>query len=99
MIKKIVKVGAEWCAPCKAFDPVFDQVAQMPEFVGIEFSKVDAEKDEDFVDRYNIRHLPMVLALDEQGNAKYQFVGAVGINILREKLLEWKALEEIERTI
>ena len=40
---KVIKFGAEWCSPCKVYDPVFEQVSK--EVTDHEFVKVDIEDD------------------------------------------------------
>lgn len=47
---------ADWCAPCKAFAPVFEKISE--EFPDIVFAKVDTEKEQNFAAAFGIRSIP-----------------------------------------
>lgn len=55
---------AEWCAPCRAFAPVFEQVAeQHPDLV---FAKVDTEANPALSGSAGIRSIPTLMVFREQ---------------------------------
>lgn len=80
MLKQIIKLGAEWCAPCKVFGNTFHKVEKMDDYKNIEFKDVDIENDEEgdeLVAKHNIRSVPTTLLLDENGNVLYKLMGNV----------------------
>jgi thioredoxin len=77
MIKKIVKVSATWCGPCKMFSPIFEEVAKMNEFSGIEFKEYDAEENPEFSEKYGIRSVPTTIFFDENENEVKRISGAM----------------------
>lgn len=54
----VVRFTADWCAPCKAFAPVFDTLAEKS---GDNYIVVDVEDHPDVAQRYNVRSIPFVL--------------------------------------
>lgn len=55
---------AEWCGPCRAFAPVFEQVSeQHPDLV---FAKVDTEANPALSGSAGIRSIPTLMVFREQ---------------------------------
>ena len=55
---------AEWCGPCRAFAPLFEQVAeQHPDLV---FAKVDTEANPALSSSAGIRSIPTLMVFREQ---------------------------------
>jgi thioredoxin 1 len=55
---------AEWCGPCRAFAPVFEQIAeQHPDLV---FAKVDTEANPALSSSAGIRSIPTLMVFREQ---------------------------------
>lgn len=52
----VVKFSAPWCAPCKAYAPIFDRVAEANE--GADFLTIDTEEDPALSQRLGVRGLP-----------------------------------------
>lgn len=70
----LVDFWAEWCAPCRAFGPTFDRLAERYESEVL-FAKVNVDEVPEQAERYGIRSIPTVLLLRE-GNVVETFVGA-----------------------
>ncbi|ABN66625.2 Thioredoxin (Trx) [Scheffersomyces stipitis CBS 6054] len=52
----VVDFHAPWCGPCRAFEPVFEEIAEkVPE---IQFAKVNIEVAKDIALRYKVASLP-----------------------------------------
>lgn len=79
-VKKIVKLGATWCAPCRVYADKFHRVSQYDEFKDLEFKDLDIEQDEEgetIALKYNVRSVPTTLLLDENDEVIYKLMGNV----------------------
>lgn len=57
----LIDFWAEWCAPCKAFTKVIEQVAnQYPEFI---FGSVNIEEEKQLAEEFAIRSIPAIMIL------------------------------------
>lgn len=79
---KVIKIGAEWCPQCKVLDK------KLEGFDTCELVVYDAEEDEDIVEKYHIRNIPVTILLDENDNEVKRWVGLFNINELSEKIKE-----------
>lgn len=74
--KVVVDFFAEWCAPCRAFVPVFEQVAGEGNFTDVTFIKCNVDEDVELPAKYGIRSIPTVI-LFEGGTVKSKNTGAM----------------------
>jgi thioredoxin 1 len=71
----IIDVWATWCGPCRIFSPVIEEISK--EFASkATFYKLDADQNQQIVQRYDIMGIPTVL-LFEKGTVKAMSVGAL----------------------
>lgn len=77
---KVIKIGAEWCTPCKVLDKALDK------FDGCEVVKYDAEEDEEIVDKYKIRNIPVTILLDDNDEEIKRWVGVFNVNEISKEL-------------
>jgi thiol-disulfide isomerase/thioredoxin len=85
--KHIVKFGASWCGPCKALEPVFEEIAAEHAASGINFWSIMIEQDEEgIVDLFAVRSVPLIIFLDE---------GRVADMLSREQATRDKIIEKI----
>jgi thioredoxin 1 len=84
----IIDFWAEWCAPCKNFEPVFEKVAK--QFLDVAFLKINIETQADLAEFFQIRSIPHLMIMKE-GIVIYSESGAVPESTLVE-LVE-KAIE------
>jgi thioredoxin 1 len=70
----LVDFGATWCGPCKALDPVMDEIAQ--EYgEKIFVAKCDIEEAPQIAQKYGVLSVPTVIFL-KGGKEVGRFVGA-----------------------
>lgn len=85
MVKTIIRIGASWCGPCRAYAPTFHKVKDMDEFKDIEFKEIDIENDENgdvLAEKYQIRSVPTTILLDENDELIYKVMGNIPLNDL-----------------
>ena len=54
-----MKFEAEWCGPCKVFNPVFKAASLA--HPGVEFVSIDIDEDSDTASLYGIKSIPTVI--------------------------------------
>ena len=87
MVAKIIKCGASWCAPCKAFARTLKSIKESNDYPNIEFEEYDIEEDEkgqELTEKYQIRSVPTTLLIDETGNLLEKVLGNVNEKNFRE---------------
>jgi thiol-disulfide isomerase/thioredoxin len=65
--KLIIKVGADWCNPCKKITPLYTQFAENnsnPNIIYAEINSTDA--DEELLDFIEVKSLPTFLFYDDK---------------------------------
>ena len=81
---------AAWCAPCRAFGPVFEAAAaRHPEVV---FGKVDVEAETGLAESFHIQSIPTLMVLREGVLVALQ-PGAMPAAALDEFILKVQALD------
>ncbi|HOE15346.1 MAG TPA: thioredoxin family protein [Candidatus Paceibacterota bacterium] len=83
----LVEFGADWCAPCKAQEPILNKLQQEYNDI-VEIRKVDIDKDYDLANSLSIRSVP-TLVFFKDGDLKEATVGLTGIEKLKEKIIRW----------
>jgi thioredoxin 1 len=89
---------ASWCAPCRAFGPIFEQAASRhPDVV---FGKVDTEAQPGLAAALEIRAIPTVMVLRD-GVLLGRAAGALPAAALDDLLAEVKGLDmdEVRRKV
>ena len=58
----VIDFSATWCAPCKMFAPVLEEVSE--ELAGsVAFYNVDVDENPDLAQQYNISSIPALVVL------------------------------------
>lgn len=87
-IKKVLKMSASWCMPCKVYSITFNDVKNEEKYKDVVFEEIDVEENEELADKYNIRAIPTTIVLDENDNVLSSFNGNVSKKVLEDKLDE-----------
>ena len=82
MVTVIYKVGAEWCGPCRQLKQ------ELKGFNLVPIIEIDADEDEEFCEKYNIKNIPVLLLCDNNNNVLYRQVGFISKEDLTRKIIE-----------
>ena len=82
MVTVIYKVGAEWCGPCRQLKQ------ELKDFNLVPIIEIDADEDEAFCEKYNIKNIPVLLLCDSNNNVLYRQVGLISKEDLTRKIIE-----------
>ena len=80
MVTKIYKVSAEWCGHCRQLKQ------ELKDFDLVPIIEIDADEDEAFCEKYNIKNIPILLFCDENNNVIDRQVGFITKKDLIEKI-------------
>lgn len=80
----LVDFWAEWCPPCKAMDPIMDDLSQ--ELAGkVKIVKLDVETNPSTTVRYNVRAMPTMIIFKDGEPVDMK----VGAGQSRVQLVKW----------
>lgn len=82
MVTKIYKVGVEWCGPCRQLKQ------ELKNFNLVPIIEINADEDEEFCEKYNIKNIPVLLLCDNNNNVLYRQVGFISKEDLTRKIIE-----------
>ena len=81
----LIEFSAEWCAPCKDFAKVMEQL--QPEFTDFVFAQVDIEKESGLASEFQVRSVPFVMIIKDKV-VVYASAGAMPSSALKELLIQ-----------
>jgi thioredoxin 1 len=80
----LVDFWAEWCGPCKAMDPVLDDLSR--ELAGrVKIVKLDVDANPGITARFNVRSMPTMIVFKDGEPVDYK----VGAGQSRVQLIKW----------
>lgn len=82
MVTVIYKVGTEWCGPCRQLKQ------ELKNFNLVPIIEINADEDEEFCEKYNIKNIPVLLLCDNNNNVLYRQVGFISKEDLTRKIIE-----------
>lgn len=76
---KLYEFGAEWCPPCRQMKPIIDGLKK--DYAGqVTVVRIDIDKNQNLVKKYNITAIPVQLFFDADGNQVNRHVGYLAKN-------------------
>ncbi len=85
----VIDFWAEWCAPCKAFSPVFETVAERNP--NILFGSVNVEEQPELAAEFEIRSIPFLMILKDR-NLIYADAGSLSAAEFNDLIEEAKSV-------
>ena len=82
MVNKVLKLGAEWCQPCKALATTLKQVTDVP------IEELDVDENEEICEKYKIRNIPVLLFLNEKDEELGRTIGNISLEAFYNKIKE-----------
>ena len=82
MVTVIYKVVAEWCGPCRQLKQ------ELKDFNLVPIIEIDADENETFCEKYNIRNIPVLLLCNKEDDVVYRHVGFMSKKELEEKITD-----------
>jgi thiol-disulfide isomerase/thioredoxin len=77
---KLVKFSADWCGPCKLLSATIDGIKDTIPYV---VEDIDADSNLELVKKYNVRNIPTLLLLDDDGNEVKRKLGNMTLSDLK----------------
>lgn len=82
----VLYFSAPYCAPCKMFKPVLQEVASE---LGIGIQYIDADQQKDLVSRYSVTSVP-TLIVENGGSVLFRNTGVMDKSRLRQVLSQFR---------
>ena len=82
---RLLDFSAEWCRPCRMQAPIIHKLAEI--FSNkIDFEVIDIDCEPKLADKFNIRAVPTIVILNENGEEIKRFVGFTTEEILTDTI-------------
>lgn len=84
MVNKILFFHASWCGPCKLLEKELKGFTYKP------IIELDADKNEELCEQYNVRNLPTLIFIDNAEKEVGRNAGFIQTKDLIEKIKEYE---------
>jgi len=77
---KLLKMYADWCQPCKGLSKMMEGME-----LSVPVENINIDENMELASKYNVRGVPTLILVDDEGNVIRQKVG----NMSKEELLKF----------
>jgi thiol-disulfide isomerase/thioredoxin len=81
---KLLEFYATWCGPCKVQKPIVEKLSKE---LQIEAEFIDIDERPEVAEKYQIRAVPSIVVIDDEGNFKKKLVGLQTAAVLKANIL------------
>ena len=81
---KLLDFYATWCGPCKVQKPIVEKLSKE---LRIEAEFIDIDERPEVAEKYQIRAVPSIVVIDDEGNFKKKLVGLQTAAVLKANIL------------
>ena len=74
---KFYKFYADWCGPCRILTTMLNKAQ-------IEYEPINVDNNEELVNKYNIKTIPVFMAVKDDGTEIDRFVGVKSADAIRQ---------------
>ena len=82
-MKEVLKFSATWCAPCKILSKTIESAGDL----GIKITEIDIDEQIALSAKYDIRSVPTMIMLDDDGYQLKRKSGVMNLQQLKEFLV------------
>ena len=79
----IIDFWAEWCGPCKMFEPIFEELEK--EMPNVKFGRLNVDENQSIAMMYGIMSIPTT-SIFKDGEEIKRFIGVQPKQIIKEEL-------------
>jgi len=81
---KLIKIGAEWCGPCKTLNK------RLENFTACDVVYYDVDNEDEktlnIVDKYKVRNIPVLVLVDDNDNELKRWNGLVSLTDIENEI-------------
>lgn len=74
---KFYKFYADWCGPCRILTTMLNKAQ-------IEYKPINVDNNEELVNKYNIKTIPVFMAVKDDGTEIDRFVGVKSVDAIKQ---------------
>lgn len=74
---KFYKFYANWCGPCRVLTTILNKAQ-------IEYEPINVDNNEELVNKYNIKTIPVFMAIKDDGTEIDRFVGVKSADAIKQ---------------
>ena len=74
---KFYKFYADWCGPCRILTTMLNKAQ-------IEYEPINVDNNEELVNKYNIKTIPVFMAVKDDGTEIDRFVGVKSVDTIKQ---------------